>query len=65
MPMKRYLEGVQQAKLSLAITMRRNVMEPIFVSVMINYVMMFAMISLPLQQIQLMIQQKEQIVQMP
>ena len=64
MPMKRYLEVVQRAKLSLAITMRRNVMEPIFVSVIINYAMMFAMISLPLQQIQLMIRQKEQILQM-
>ena len=63
MPMKRYLEVVQRAKLSLAITMRRNVMEPIFVSVIINYAMMFAMISLPLQQIQLMIRQKEQILQ--
>ena len=64
MPMKRYLEVVQRAKLSLAITMRRNVMEPIFVSVIMNYAMMFAMISLPLQQIQLMIRQKEQILQM-
>lgn len=64
MPMKRYLEVVQRAKLSLAITIRRNVMEPIFVSVIINYAMMFAMISLPLQQIQRMIRQKEQILQM-
>ena len=64
MPMKRYLGVVQRAKLSLAITMRHNVMEPIFVSVVINYAMMFAMISLPLQQIQLMIRQKEQILQM-
>ena len=64
MPMKRYLEAVQRAKLSRAITMRSNVMEPIFVSVIINYAMMFAMISLPLQQIQRMIQHKEQILQM-
>ena len=63
-PMKRYLEGVQQAKLFLAITMRHNVMEPIFVSVIINYATMFAMISLPLKQTQRMIRQKEQILQM-